>query len=80
VQQARAYPETATGVFVSLADFEDVPGGEKGHTQVRHFAVRPGGTSGGRKFVVNVTRTGVGALEVALPGRDCAPTGYGCRL
>lgn len=67
VQQARAYPETATGLFVSLADFEDVPGGKRGHEQVAHFAIRPDAPGARREFVVNITRTGVGALEVTLP-------------
>ena len=67
VQQARAYPETATGIFASLADFEDVPGGEPGHTQVGNFSIRPEARGAARKFVVNVTRTGVGALEARLP-------------
>ena len=67
VQQARAYPETATGIFASLADFEDVPDGPRGHEQVRHFTIAPPGPEGRRQFVVNVTRTGVGAMEVTLP-------------
>jgi len=67
VQQAKAYPETVTGVFVSLADFEAAPGGKGGQTQVSQFSIRPAGAGGGCKFVVNVTRTGAGAMEVALP-------------
>jgi hypothetical protein len=67
VQQAKAYPETATGVFASLADFEDAFGGERGHTQVSRFTIHPAGSAGRRKFVVNITRTGAGAMEVVLP-------------
>ena len=67
VQQARAYPETATGIFTSLADFEDVPGGDRGYMQAGHFTIRPKASGGLTKFVVNVTRTGVGALEAVLP-------------
>jgi len=67
VQQAGAYGETATGIFASLADFEDVPAGQRGYTQVGHFTIRPEAPGGQRGFVVNVTRTGVGALEVDLP-------------
>ncbi len=65
VQQSRAYPETVTGDFVSLCDFEDVPSGPKGHQQVEDFSIQPLG-DGHRKFVVNITRTGAGAMEVAL--------------
>jgi len=65
VQQARAYPETVTGLFVSLADFEDTAD-SRGDEQVEHFAVLPDG-AGGRKFVVNITRTGAGAMEIVLP-------------
>ena len=65
VQQVRMYRETVTGHFVSLCDFEDVPSGPKGHQQVEHFSIEPLG-DGYRKFVVNITRTGAGALEVGL--------------
>jgi len=66
VQQARAYPETVTGMFLPLVDFEDAPDGRRGDQQVENFTILPAGV-GSRKFVVNVTRTGAGALEVALP-------------
>ncbi|HOF19337.1 MAG TPA: hypothetical protein PK082_10545 [Phycisphaerae bacterium] len=66
VQQARAYPETSTGVFVSLADFENAPDRPRGEQQVEYFRVVPSG-KGERQFVVNVTRTGAGAMEVTLP-------------
>jgi len=80
VQQARAYGETATGVFLSLADFEDVPGGERGYTQVGHFRVVPEAPGGRRAFVVNVTRTGVGGLEATLPpGSELVFTAPGIR-
>jgi len=61
VQQARAYPETVTGEFVSLADFENTPGGPSGQDQLKHFSVTGG--EGIRTYVLNVTRTGAGALE-----------------
>ncbi len=69
VQQSRAYPETVTGHFVSLCDFEDAPSGPRGHQQVEHFSIQPLG-EGHRKFVVNITRTGAGAIEVALMPRN----------
>jgi len=69
LQQARAYEETVTGLFVSLADFEDASDGAKGHSQVEQFSIVPSDKRGRRKFVVNITRTGIGAMEVALgPG------------
>jgi len=64
IQQARVYPETVTGFFVSLADFEDAPVGPPGHRQIDNFTVASGGQ---RKFVVNITRTGSGAMQVTLP-------------
>lgn len=68
VQQVRAYPETATGRFVSLADFEEARlSGRPGRAQVGHFIIRPAGKGAGLKYVVNITRTGVGALEASLP-------------
>ena len=66
VQQARAYGETVTGLFVSLVDFEDSADGSKGHSQVEQFSIAPSGKRGRKKFVVNITRTGVGAMEVTL--------------
>ncbi len=69
IQQARAYAETVTGLFVSLVDFEDTIDGPKGHSQVEHFSIAPSPKLGRRKFVVNITRTGVGAMEATLgPG------------
>lgn len=66
VQQLKAYPEAVTGLFASLADFEDSPGGPPGYKQVNYFTIV--GTGGGvPKFVVNITRTGAAALEVTLP-------------
>ncbi|MFB3890882.1 MAG: hypothetical protein ACE15C_02535 [Phycisphaerae bacterium] len=70
VQQAKAYPETVTGRFVSLADFEDTPLGPRGAEQVKHFAIEPPpapGAEGSINYEVNITRTGVGAIEVVLP-------------
>ena len=69
LQQARAYEETVTGLFVSLVDFEDAHDGPKGHSQVEQFSIAPSDKRGRRKFVVNITRTGAGAMEVTLgPG------------
>ncbi len=70
VQQAAAYPETVTRRFVSLADFETQPA-----EQVSWFTfsgqtasgLAPDRTPPSRKLVVNVTRTGAGAMEVLLP-------------
>jgi len=67
VQQARAYPETVTGLFVSLVDFEDVRGGPRGFEQVEHFTIRPSAAGAELRFVVNITRTGAGAMAVTLP-------------
>jgi hypothetical protein len=64
VQQAAAYPETVTGRFVSLADFEDSRE-RTGRAQLDNFLIEPLG-GGETKFVVNVTRTGAGAMEVTL--------------
>jgi len=66
VLQSRAYPEAATGYFVSLADFEDAPDRPHGQQQIRHFSIEPSSGKGTCKFVVNVTRTGAGAMEVTL--------------
>ena len=66
VQQLNAYPEVSTGRFVSLADFEDSFSGPPGHRQVQDFAIEPSGSEGDCKFVVNVTRTGAGAIRVVL--------------
>ncbi|MDP7163572.1 MAG: hypothetical protein QF792_08775, partial [Phycisphaerae bacterium] len=66
IQQARAYGETVTGLFVSLVDFEDTPDGPSGFDQVEYFTIGPAGRTGTRKFVVNVTRTGTGAMAVTL--------------
>ena len=69
LQQARAYKETVTGLFVSLADFEDASDGQKGHAQAAQFSIVPSTKRGLKKFVVNITRTGAGALEANLgPG------------
>ncbi|MCE5326089.1 MAG: hypothetical protein LLG01_06705 [Planctomycetaceae bacterium] len=67
LQQSRAYSETVTGRFVSLCDFEDSPDGP-GHRQMDWFTIAKGqGAAAGKgKFVVNITRTGAGAMEVSL--------------
>lgn len=67
VQQAKAYPETATGRFVSLVDFEDAPQGKPGRSQLEYFKVEPADKNASLKFVYNITRTGAGAMEVSLP-------------
>lgn len=68
IQQRRVYPETVTGRFVSLVDFEDnALLGERGYEHVGRFAIDGPGRGAERKFVVNVTRTGVGALEANIP-------------
>ncbi len=69
LQQQQAYPETVTGRFVSLADFEDDPllVNRPGHKQIEDFAITGPGAGAERKFVVNITRTGVGALEANVP-------------
>jgi len=67
VQQARAYPKTVTGLFVSLADFEDSPA-RRGVDQVGLFSTDPSGGEGSRRFVLNITRTGAGAMQVDLAG------------
>ena len=67
VLQHRAYPEAVTGRFISLADFEATSRGRAGHEQVRHFRMTPATAGGELKYVVNVTRTGVGAMEAAVP-------------
>lgn len=70
VQQARAYPETVTGRFVPLADFEDVPGGPPGREQVAGFRMDPPGPEDELRFTVTESRTGVGAIEAELaPGQ-----------
>lgn len=71
LQQSRVYSETVTGRFVSLCDFEDSPA-LPGHRQVDWFTISAKGgpdaaPAGKGKFVVNVTRTGAGAMEVSLP-------------
>jgi len=67
VQQAKVYPETSTGMFISLVDFEDTPGGRKGYEQVELFSIEGEQAGGELSFVVNITRTGAGAMEVHLP-------------
>ena len=69
VQQVKAYPETVTGIFLPLADFEDSPDGRYGRDQVKHFSISPGSGQAACNFVVNQTRTGAGAMEITLPER-----------
>ena len=71
VQQAKAYPETATGRFLSLADFEDTPYGNRGSEQVGHFTTDGRGRTTPPRFVVTPSRTGAGALGAVLrPGDE----------
>ncbi len=69
-EQQRTYPEAGSGAFVSLADFE--PSGQTpGAQQVRRFRVvgQRLGEATQPAFVVNITRTGTGALRADLsPG------------
>lgn len=67
LQQVRVYPETVTGRFVSLVDFEDAESGLRGFEQVGLFSIHPRRTEGACRFVVNITRTGAGAMEAHLP-------------
>lgn len=68
VQQRNAYPETVTGRFVSLVDFEDNPLlGEHGYSQVGRFTIDGPRAGAALKFVVNITRTGAGAMEANIP-------------
>ena len=67
IQQTKLYPETATGIFVSLVDFEDLPGSYRGSEQVKMFSIQPVAGRGILRFAVNTTRTGAGAMAVTLP-------------
>jgi hypothetical protein len=69
LQQARLYPETVTKRFVSLVDFEDAPNGPRGFKQADLFTIEPAAPQGRVRFVVHITRTGAGALEVLLPAQ-----------
>ena len=74
VQQQQVYDETVTGRFVSLIDLEDTVVDrdetiERGTNQLGHFTIDP--PAGGRiRHVLDVTRTGAGAMEVLLPPRS----------
>ncbi|MFP4355053.1 MAG: hypothetical protein ACLFUJ_07985 [Phycisphaerae bacterium] len=73
VQQRRAYPEAQTGVFLSLADFENAPDSPAGAKQLEHFSIRSGPNGPAQpaqpRFVLNITRTGAGALAARMqPG------------
>ena len=67
LQQVRAYPELASGAYRTLADFEDAPGVQTGRSQVDGFRMVPVDDANARRYVVHVTRTGVGAMEAVLP-------------
>ncbi len=68
IQQAEAYPETVTGLFVSLADFEPQTDPLSPRQRVaRRFRIAAPGGGGFLKYTLNVTRTGTGALEGELP-------------
>jgi hypothetical protein len=66
IQQVRAYPEAATGMFLPLADFENTFDARRGSEQLQHFAITPAGDGAGCSFV-DRARTGAGAMEVTLP-------------
>ncbi len=69
VQQARAYPETVTGRFVSLADFEPAETGGTPRPQAQLELFRLAGRDGAIRYVAMPTRTGSGALAGSLnPG------------
>ena len=70
VYQRKVYPETVTGRFVSLADFEDSPVSGPGFRQMEHFAIEPSSSEARCDFVVNITRTGAGAMQVTLPAKS----------
>jgi hypothetical protein len=61
------YPETVTGRFISLADFENVPGEPPGRAQIEHFTIIGDPQQGRTEFALNITRTGAGAMRVLLP-------------
>ncbi|NLW87192.1 MAG: hypothetical protein GXY38_10000 [Planctomycetes bacterium] len=66
VQQSRAYPETLTGRFVCLADFENNDSGP-GYQQLAQFQIEaPAPDASYFRHAVNRTSTGIGALEVNL--------------
>lgn len=67
VQQAGAYPETVTGKFVCLADFEDDANGLRGSPQVELFFIRPYRPEAKLSFSADLARTGSGAMGVTLP-------------
>jgi len=70
VQQHQAYPHTVTGRFVSLIDFEPHPVAAATRItgdQSRHFSIAPAG-GGTFRQVLDITRTGAGALRAALRG------------
>lgn len=68
VQQLQAYPETVTGRFVSLADFEDSPLlNQLAQQQVEAFSIEPAGGDGQVAYTLRTSRTGVGAMAVVLP-------------
>lgn len=54
-------------MFVSLVDFEDVADSSRGFDQVDLFTIQPFSEGAAKRFVVNTTRTGAGAMAVTLP-------------
>jgi hypothetical protein len=58
IQQQQAYEETATGIFLALADFEE-------KAQAAAFGVQPA-ASGTCRMISTQSRTGAGALEATL--------------
>jgi hypothetical protein len=68
LQREKAYPDLPPGQRIILVDFENSAAG-KGYDQLRRFSFTPQEKSGQCRYVVNVTRTGAGALQASLaPG------------
>lgn len=65
-EQLRAYPETVTRRFVSLADFENRTTGRAGRSQMDQFAVTGEGAQPPR-YVLGNSRTGTAAMEATVP-------------
>lgn len=76
--QKRTYDEAVTGLFISLADFEDDADGRRGSRQVDWFRIENPGRRDSLRFVVNRTRTGAGAMRADLsPGATVVLHGPG---
>ncbi|MBI5722364.1 MAG: hypothetical protein HZA50_00235 [Planctomycetes bacterium] len=71
-EKGRAYSEAGGGLFITLADFEDRPGGLTGRQQVGYFRLDPPGPGNKLSFGQAGGRTGKGCMAFAIQG--------GCRL